>query len=146
MARLTAELLSVVQFVDASKTLTSQDDIQFTMDSLLHKFYHLKFAEWLIVFDKMKRGEFGTYYNRLKCAEFMEAFDLYDSEEWRGDYFANVNKTKQIDTAESINYGKVVSKFKERMAEEKSRQTDTTYDGIKVEYQTNGTIIGAKDV
>jgi hypothetical protein len=141
--------MSVVKFVDAGVTLKGTDEIKFTMDSLLHKFYHLKFAEWLVVFDKIKRGEFGTYYNRLKCAEFMEAFELYDSEEWRADYFANANKAKQVDKLDEIDYNAAVSKFKERMKEDQDKQrgkvSDATYDGIRIEYEKTGEIIGRSD-
>ena len=149
MARLLAELTMVVKFVDAAKTLNSSEEIQFTIESLLTKFYHLKFAEWLLVFDKIKRGEFGTYYNRLKCAEFMEAFELYDSEEWRADYFANVNKVSKVEQVDAIDYGAVVSKFKDRMKEEQVKQrgkvSDDYVDGLRKEYQEKGSVIGRGD-
>ena len=72
-------MFETIKFIDCKKTLTSDDDVIFTFESLLNDFPVLKITEWKYVTDGMKSGRYGKYYERLKAAEFREAFIEYES-------------------------------------------------------------------
>ena len=59
-------MFETIKFIDCKKTLTSDDDVIFTFESLLNDFPVLKITEW-------------KYDERLKAAEFREAFIEYES-------------------------------------------------------------------
>ena len=78
-AALLKMMFETIKFIDCKKTLTSDDDVIFTFESLLNDFPVLKITEWKYVTDGMKSGRYGKYYERLKAAEFREAFIEYES-------------------------------------------------------------------
>ena len=78
-AALLKMMFETIKFIDCKKTLTSDDDVIFTFESLLNDFPVLKITEWKYVTDGMKAGRYGKYYERLKAAEFREAFIEYES-------------------------------------------------------------------
>jgi hypothetical protein len=82
MATLIAEFEKVIQFVDAKRTILS-DDMPFVVTQLLTDFYYLKFEEFLLVFDGIKKGTYGKYYERLKMAEVYDAFRQYEVSDQR---------------------------------------------------------------
>lgn len=87
-----ALILEVVRFVDAKKTLQSSADIAFTADSIIEKFPTLKLEELKLCAVKMKRGDYGNYYERLKTTEFIEAIKHQEGE--RADYLEDRHKRK----------------------------------------------------
>jgi len=74
-------LFTTVKFLDCKKTLSNDDEVLFTFESLVADFPVFKITEWKYVTDGMKAGKYGKYYERLKASEFREAFIQYESEE-----------------------------------------------------------------
>lgn len=74
-------IFDTVKFLDCKKTLSNEDEVFFTMESLIDDFPVFKITEWKYVTDGMKAGKYGKYYERLKASEFREAFIQYESEE-----------------------------------------------------------------
>ena len=74
-------LFTTVKFLDCKKTLSNDDEVLFTFESLVADFPVFKITEWKYVTDGMKAGKYGKYYERLKASEFREAFITYESEE-----------------------------------------------------------------
>ena len=85
------ELLKVVTFIDAKKTL-DLDGVTFTVESLMEERKDWSIEEYALVFKKIKRGDFGKYYERFKTPEVLEAFAVY--EEKRCDERAKFNSDK----------------------------------------------------
>lgn len=71
------ELLKVVNFVDAKKTL-DLEGVTFTAECLIEERKDWSVEEYALVFKKIKKGDFGKYYERLKTAEILEAFSKYE--------------------------------------------------------------------
>jgi hypothetical protein len=82
---LVAEIGKVCKFIEANKTLKTEEELFFTCDELLNYCKSWKAEEFLIFFDSIKRGDFGKIYERLKTAEFLDFAKKY--EEKRCDIF-----------------------------------------------------------
>lgn len=74
-------IFDTVKFLDCKKTLSNEDEVFFTMESLIEDFPVFKITEWKFVTDGMKAGKYGKYFERLKASEFRDAFIQYESEE-----------------------------------------------------------------
>lgn len=70
----------VCKFIDAKKTLETAADFIFCVEALLDQFPAMKLEEWRIVTQRMKMGYYGKYYERLKVAEFADAFVAHETE------------------------------------------------------------------
>jgi len=80
-AALLKMIFDTVKFLDCKKTLSNEDEVFFTMESLIEDFPVFKITEFKYVTDGMKAGKYGKYYERLKASEFRDAFIQYESEE-----------------------------------------------------------------
>lgn len=94
-------ILDVVSFIDAKKTLTKASEIAFTAEAIIEDFPTLKIEELKLVAHKMKKGAYGTYFERLKTPEFMEA--IKRQEEERAEYMETKHKKRikeiEVETA-----------------------------------------------
>jgi hypothetical protein len=68
------------KFIDAKKTLETATDFIFCVEALVEQFPAMKLEEWKIITQRMKTGYYGKYYERLKVAEFAEAFMAHETE------------------------------------------------------------------
>jgi hypothetical protein len=75
---LAAEIGKVCKFIEANKTLKTQEELFFTCTELLNYCKSWKAEQFLTFFDAIKRGEFGKIYERLKTAEFLEFAKSYE--------------------------------------------------------------------
>lgn len=71
---------SVCQYIDAKRTLTDAADYAMLTDALIAEYPTLTLEEFRLVFDNMKLGKYGNYYERLKAPEFMKAFSKHEEE------------------------------------------------------------------
>lgn len=67
-----SEIGKTCKFIEANKTLKTEEELFFTCDELLNYCKSWKAEEFLIFFDSIKRGDFGKIYERLKTAEFLD--------------------------------------------------------------------------
>lgn len=74
------EVARLCRDIDASKTLTTDEQLQFTCRAILDEFPALKLEEVHIVFDMLRMGKFGKLYERLKTAEILTAIRDYEGE------------------------------------------------------------------
>lgn len=87
-------IFDTVKFLDCKKTLSNEDEVFFTMESLIEDFPVFKITEWKYVTDGMKAGKYGKYFERLKASEFRDAFIHYESEE-RARILENQHRVEQ---------------------------------------------------
>jgi len=78
---LVTKVADLCRFVDANKTINTTEDLTFSVMALVDEFPVMKIEEFQIVFDNMKRGKYGKYYERLKLPEIIECCRRYESEE-----------------------------------------------------------------
>ena len=74
-----AELLKVVNFIDAKKTL-DLEGVTFTAECLIDERKDWSVEEYALVFKKIKKGDFGKYFERFKTPEVLEAFSKYEEQ------------------------------------------------------------------
>lgn len=79
-AYLLIELKKLVDFVDAKKTLKNEDELIFTIRTLIDEFPVMKVEEFALVFKWIKQGKFGKLYERLKTAEIVECVRKYEGD------------------------------------------------------------------
>ena len=75
---LCALVMDLCQFVDAKRTLTTDDDIIYAVEAIIKDFPILTIEEFRLICDRMKRGQHGKFYERLKLAEIAEAIKHYE--------------------------------------------------------------------
>lgn len=75
LVKLVAGLCS---FIDAKRTITTDDDLIFTVETILDNYPALTLEEFRLIIDGMKRGHFGKYYERLKLPEIEDAIRHYE--------------------------------------------------------------------
>lgn len=80
MAFLVAALGNLVEFIDAKKTIKGNEQLMFTMESLIEEFPTMKVEEFILVFRMIATGKFGKMYERLKLPELYAACVDYESE------------------------------------------------------------------
>ena len=79
---LCALVMDLCQFVDAKRTLTTDDDIIYTVEAIIQGYPILTIEEFRLICDRMKRGLYGKFYERLKLAEIEDAIkDIEDIQE-----------------------------------------------------------------
>lgn len=64
-----------VRFIDAKKTLDTPEAVLFTADAILSNNPTTTLEELRLTCDRMKAGQFGKFYERLKTAEFLECIN-----------------------------------------------------------------------
>jgi superfamily II DNA or RNA helicase len=75
------ELNDLLEFVDANKTLSTAEEIAFTVTAIIEDYPAMSIEEVILVFSRIKKGEYGKYYERFKTPEILEAIRLYESED-----------------------------------------------------------------
>jgi hypothetical protein len=75
------ELNDLLEFVDANKTLSTAKEIEFTVTAIIEDYPAMSIEEVILVFSRIKKGEYGRYYERFKTPEILEAIRLYESED-----------------------------------------------------------------
>jgi predicted transcriptional regulator len=71
----------LLEFVDANKTLSTAKEIEFTVTAIIEDYPAMSIEEVILVFSRIKKGEYGKYYERFKTPEILEAIRLYESED-----------------------------------------------------------------
>ena len=71
-------IADLCRFIDAKRTLTTDEDLIFTAEAICEGYPALTLEEFRIICDRMKRGQYGKYYERLKLAEIEEALQQYE--------------------------------------------------------------------
>lgn len=87
---LVIELGKLVKFIDAKKTIETDEDLIFTVESIIQDFPALKLEEIVLVFAEIKQGKWGKLYERLKTPEIMEIFRQYEGQ--RAELLERLNK------------------------------------------------------
>ena len=77
-AALTAMITRTVKFIDANKTLSTPEEIEMTVNELLHTYPCFTLSDWRLACYMMAKEAFGPYYERLKLAQFVECFAKYE--------------------------------------------------------------------
>jgi len=77
-AALTAMITRTVKFIDANKTLSTPEEIEMTVNELLHTYPCFTLSDWRLACYMMAKEAFGPYYERLKLAQFVECFGKYE--------------------------------------------------------------------
>jgi len=85
------------KFIDAKRTLTTDEDLIFTVESILEGYPALKLEELRLIFEGMKKGNYGKFYERLKLAEIEEAIRKYEG-------------TTKADVLEKIHQHKIITR------------------------------------
>lgn len=75
------ELNDLLEFVDANKTISTAEELTFTVTSIIEDYPAMTVEEILLVFSRIKKGQYGKYYERFKTPEILEAIKSYESEE-----------------------------------------------------------------
>jgi superfamily II DNA or RNA helicase len=75
------ELNDLLEFVDANKTLSTAEEVAFTVTAIIEDYPAMSIEEVILVFSRIKKGEYGKYYERFKTPEILEAIRLYESED-----------------------------------------------------------------
>ena len=104
---LCALVMDLCQFVDAKRTLTTDDDIIYTVEAIIEGYPILTIEEFRLICDRMKRGQYGKFYERLKLAEIEEAIRHYEGNQ-RAKVLEDLHTYKSIDRGlkegQKVNY------------------------------------------
>lgn len=77
-ATLLAMIADLCRFVDAKRTLTTDGDLIFAVETILQDFPALTVQEFKLICDGIKQGRGAQLYERLKVAEIAEAIRQYE--------------------------------------------------------------------
>lgn len=69
---LIAQIGSLCRFVDATKTISTEEELVETARALIEEFPAFTLSEFHACFDAIKRDKFGPMYGRLKLGELMQ--------------------------------------------------------------------------
>ena len=75
-----SEVGRLVKEVDANKTLSTDEELQFCCRSILDDHPTLKLEELRTCFNMIRQGKFGKLFERLKTAEILECLRQYEGE------------------------------------------------------------------
>jgi hypothetical protein len=104
---LCALVMDLCQFVDAKRTLTTDEDIIYTVEAIIEGYPILTIEEFRLICDKMKRGQYGKFYERLKLAEIEEAIKHYEGNQ-RAKVLEDMHTYKSIERGlkegQKVNY------------------------------------------
>jgi hypothetical protein len=134
------ELSDLLKFVDANKTLSTAEEIEFTITSIIQDYPAMTVEEVILVFSRIKKGEYGKYYERFKTPEILEAIRLYESED-RADMLEKHNQghkqeeMKKLLSSELIANNKTAAAFlklwKENVLKDKTLKVDKGIKEVK---------------
>jgi hypothetical protein len=91
-AWMVAHVLRVVDRLEAKTTVRGEDEAKEIAREIYRTFPTLRIEEMEEVFNGMIFGKYGKYYERLKAAEFMEAFRQHEASEERVQAFETAHK------------------------------------------------------
>ena len=104
---LCALVMDLCQFVDAKRTLTTDEDIIYTIEAIIEGYPILTIEEFRLICDRMKRGQYGKFYERLKLAEIEEAIRHYEGNQ-RAKVLEDMHTYKSIERGlkegQKVNY------------------------------------------
>ena len=116
------------RFIDAKRTLTTDEDLIFTVDAILEGYPALKLEELRLIIDGMKRGQYGKFYERLKLAEIEEAIKTYEGT-IKAEVLEKLHQhkivTRGVDDVSKINYEP------QSMADVKRKRWQEVYGNFK---------------
>jgi hypothetical protein len=75
-----AEVGKLCKDMDMSKTLKSDEEIQFCCRSIIEDHPTVTLQEMRLCFNMVRQGKFGKLYERLKTAEILDCLRNYESE------------------------------------------------------------------
>ena len=78
-AWMVANILRVKERVAAKTTITNDEEAKEIAREIYRQFPTLRIEEMQEVFDGIVFGRFGKYYERLKAAEFIDAFRQHEA-------------------------------------------------------------------
>ena len=89
------QIMRVVHRIEAKTTIQDLDEAKEIGREIYKQFQTLRIEEMESVFDGMIFGKYGKYYERLKAAEFIEAFRQHEASEQRIAAFENRHKVER---------------------------------------------------
>ena len=96
-AWMVANILRVKERVAAKTTITTDEEAKEIAREIYRQFPTLRIEEMQDVFDGIIFGRFGKYYERLKAAEFIDAFRQHEASEERIRVFETAHKVERYD-------------------------------------------------
>ena len=87
--------------MDATKTLSTDEELLFTCRAIITEHPTLKLEEIAVCFDMIRMGKFGKLYGRLKTAEILECLRQYEGE-IRAEIMETKVKAMHIDHTQSM--------------------------------------------
>ena len=100
-----AEVGRLIKDVDANKTLSTDEEIQFCCRSILEEHPTLKLEEIRICFVMIRQGKFGKLFERLKTAEILDCLRKYEGEV-RAEVMETLHKKRKSETFQPIERSK----------------------------------------
>jgi hypothetical protein len=92
-----ASIMTVVARVEAKTTIRDKEEAKEVAREIWRQFPTLRIEEMQDVFDGIIFGRFGKYYERLKAAEFIDAFKQHEASEARIRCFETAHKVERYD-------------------------------------------------
>ncbi len=118
-----AGLWSLVKTVDANKTM-NQGETQECVEVILIDYHWMKLEEIFYVFQKIRRGDYGKLYERLKMPEILNAICEYDLDE-RERYVIKANaKHKEVEKEPIISNDIPAAEMYENYLEAKEKEAN----------------------
>ena len=100
-----AEVGRLIKEVDANKTLSTDEELQFCCRSILEEHPTLKLEEIRICFVMIRQGKFGKLFERLKTAEILDCLRKYEGEV-RAEVMETLHKKRKSETFQPIERSK----------------------------------------
>ena len=75
-----SEVGRLIKDLDANKTISSDDEIQFCCRSIIEEHPTLKLEELRACFNMVRQGKFGKLFERLKTGEILDFLRRYEGE------------------------------------------------------------------
>lgn len=75
-----AQIAHLCKFVDATKTISTEDELIETARALIQEFPTFTLSEFHAVFQGIKRDKFGPMYGRLKLGELMQCCRQWETD------------------------------------------------------------------
>jgi len=101
------EVAKLVKEIDANKTLSSNEEIEFCCRSIIEEHPTLKLDEIYVAFNMIRQGKFGKLYERLKSAEILDCLRRYESDV-RSPILERDAEMKRKEFLQSSDYSQVV--------------------------------------
>lgn len=100
-----AEVGRLIKEVDANKTLSTDEEIQFCCRSILEEHPTLKLEEIRVCFVMIRQGKFGKLFERLKTAEILDCLRKYEGEV-RTEVMESLHRKRKSESFDTIKRSK----------------------------------------